>query len=82
MSCIFNTDGVALYKSSKIDIWPIYISINEIPARERFFCKNVILFRLWQGCGKPPTHTFMKAFVDEIKKLAIAGIYTIYDAYK
>ena len=37
LSCIFNADGVALYKSSKIDIWPIYIAINEIPAGERFF---------------------------------------------
>ena len=66
LSCIFNTDGVALYKFSKIDIWPIYIAINKIPAQERFLCKNIILLGLWRRRGKPSAHTFMKAFVDEM----------------
>lgn len=30
-----NTDGVALIKSSKISIWPIYMVINELPPKER-----------------------------------------------
>ena len=69
LSCIFNTNGVALYKSSKIDVWLICKAINEIPVQERFFCEN-ILFRVWQGRSKPPIHTFMKTFFDGMKKLA------------
>lgn len=65
----FNTDGVALYKSSRIEIWPVFVAVNEIPPKERFQCKN-ILWGLWQGRGKPPTYTFSKPFVDDIKKLS------------
>ena len=36
LTLTFNTDGVALYKSSRIKIWPIYLAINEIPALERY----------------------------------------------
>ena len=43
LSCIFNKDRVALYKSSKVNIWPIYIVINEIPPQERFFCKYIMV---------------------------------------
>ena len=36
LTLIFNTDGVALYKSSRTEIWPIYLAISEIPAVERY----------------------------------------------
>ena len=36
LTLTFNTDGVALYKSSRIEIWPIYLTIKEIPALERY----------------------------------------------
>ena len=36
LTLTFNTDCVALYKSSRIQIWPIYLVINEIPAVERY----------------------------------------------
>ena len=26
-----NTDGVAIFKSSKFEVWPIYLTINELP---------------------------------------------------
>ena len=35
LSAIFNTDGVALYKSSRTEVWPIYLAINEIPPDKR-----------------------------------------------
>lgn len=36
ISVTANTDGVALIKSSKISIWPIYMVINELPPKERY----------------------------------------------
>ena len=75
LTCTFNTDGVALFKSSRIEIWPVYIAINEIPPRERFQCKNIILWGLWQGCGKPPTYTFLKPLVDDLKVLSSTGLF-------
>ena len=36
LTLTFNTDAVASYKSSRIEIWPIYLAINKIPAVERY----------------------------------------------
>ena len=36
LSFIINTDGVSLFKSSHVDIWPIYLVINELPAIVRY----------------------------------------------
>lgn len=73
LTCTFNTDGVALFKSSRIEIWPMFIAINETPPKERFQCKNIVLLGLWQGRGKPPTYTFTKPFVEDMKDLAENG---------
>ena len=31
-----NTDGVAIYKSSKVEIWPTWLQINEMPSRRYY----------------------------------------------
>ena len=35
VSLLFNTDGVALYRSSSVSIWPVWAVINELPANLR-----------------------------------------------
>ena len=30
-----NADGVAIYRSSKVDLWPIWLQINELPPTQR-----------------------------------------------
>ncbi len=35
VSFLCNTDGVAIFKSSKGSLWPIWIVINELPPMER-----------------------------------------------
>ncbi len=35
LSLVFNTDGVALFRSSQVSIWPIWILINELPPSQR-----------------------------------------------
>ena len=35
ISFVCNTDGVALFTSSTVEIWPVWLSINELPRRER-----------------------------------------------
>ena len=78
LTCTFNTDRVALYKSSRIEIWPIYVAINEIPPIERFLCKNIIMWGLWQGRGKPPTHVFVQPLVEEMMSLSVTGRLFVY----
>jgi hypothetical protein len=36
ISLQINTDGVAIFRSSKFSIWPVYAVINELPPHLRF----------------------------------------------
>ena len=74
ISGIFNTDGVQLYSSSSVKLWPIYVAINEIPPKQRFAKENMILAGLWQGKGQPPYFHYMTAFGDEMSKLYFDGV--------
>ena len=46
ISLTWNTDGVPLYKSSKLSIWPFYFVINELPYAQRFKKDNMLLLLL------------------------------------
>ena len=35
ISLLLNTDGVAIYRSSKIYIWPVWAVVNELPSSLR-----------------------------------------------
>ena len=37
VSFTFNTDGVALFRSSQTGIWPLFLVINELPPATRYF---------------------------------------------
>ena len=36
LSLMMNTDGVAVFKSSTVSLWPIWIVINELPLAKRY----------------------------------------------
>ena len=73
LTLLFNTDGIPLYKSSKVNIWPVFLAINELPPEKRFAKKNMILWRLWQGKGKPRFSTFFEIFTDDLIRLKYEG---------
>lgn len=74
LSLLGNTDGVALIRSSRAGVWPIYYVINELPPRERFSRANRLFAGLWFGKGKPHFATFMKPFCQSIRDLYTEGI--------
>ena len=74
VTAIFSTDGVALYSSSKIELWPIYLAINELPPQCRFSRENMILAAIWQGKGKPPFYQYASMFTEQMNKLYNEGI--------
>ena len=45
-----STDGVSVFKSSKVSMWPVSISINEPPPNRRR--KYMMTCVLWVGEGK------------------------------
>ena len=74
VTAIFNTDGVSLYSSSKIELWPIFLAINELPPTRRFSRVNMILAGIWQGKGKPPFYQYMSKFSEQMNKLYDVGV--------
>lgn len=71
----FNTDGAPLFHSSKRSMWPLMISINELPAKLRF--KNILLAGLFVGekeLTPAMMNLFLKPFVDQAKVLETQGI--------
>jgi hypothetical protein len=64
LSLLFNTDGIAMFKSSKYSAWPILATINELPPHLRK--QHIIMGGLWFGEEKPQMNTFLKPFVSEL----------------
>ena len=69
ISFIFNTDGVPVFKSSKVSIWPLYLIINELPYKKRFARENMLFAGMWFGEKKPAMWTFLKPFHQSFSKL-------------
>lgn len=69
ISFIMNTDGVPVFKSSKVSIWPVYMIINELPYRKRMAKENMLLSGLWFGERKPAMCTFLKPQSESLREL-------------
>ena len=69
VSFTLNTDGVPIFKSSKMSAWPVYLMINELPYKYRKRTEFMILAGLWYGDKKPSMTTFMEPLNESLKKL-------------
>lgn len=73
ISLMWYTDGVPLFKSSKVSIWPLFLAINELPYSERFVQENLIFTGLWFGKSKPSMACFLKPFHDTLNTFFRSG---------
>lgn len=64
------TDGVPVFKSSETGVWPIYLTINELPFEERKKIENTLLVGLWFGDQKPAANSFVYKFRSQFEKIA------------
>lgn len=64
ISIQWNTDGVQLFNSSSRSMWPILVTVNELPYRLRKH--NMMVTGLWFDSVKPVMNTFLKPFVEEL----------------
>ena len=69
ISFLFNTDGVPVFKSSKVSIWPLFLVINELPYEKRMAKENMPFAGLWFGDRKPAMATYLKPLYDELQLL-------------
>lgn len=68
------TDGVPLYKSSKVGMWPVYLTVQNLPPNIRSYAENTILSALWIGSEKPPMSILLKPVVDSLQQLDASGV--------
>ncbi|KAE8738853.1 hypothetical protein FOCC_FOCC015657 [Frankliniella occidentalis] len=79
ISFMWNTDGVCLYDSSKLQLWPLYLVINELPPEKRFKRENLILVAVYIGESKPNVNVYLKhvyPLVDQLREgisVSVAG---------
>lgn len=69
ISFLMNTDGVPVFKSSKVSIWPLYYIINELEYSKRIARENMLFAGLWFGEKKPAMWTFLRPHMNALKEL-------------
>ena len=74
------TGGIPLFQSSKVSLWPVYLIINKLPPKQRFTRKNMILWGIWQGCGKPQMNMFLRPLVEDLVHLYQRGVEIIIES--
>lgn len=70
ISLTWYTDGIPVYKSSKVSMWPVYLSINELPFAERTKRQNLLMIGLWFGPQKPNANNYFYKFYKQFKTLS------------
>eukprot|EP00105_Crassostrea_gigas_P038741 XP_019922889.1 PREDICTED: uncharacterized protein LOC105328585 [Crassostrea gigas] len=73
LSFTWNTDGIPIFKSSKVSIWPLYLTVNELPVKQRMQTENMILYGLWFGESKPFMGGFTKPLIHTLRDLETNG---------
>lgn len=63
-----SSDGSPIFKSSKYSMWPVQLSLNELPVHMRH--KNLLMSALWYGQEKPDMTLLLSPVVREMEKLA------------
>lgn len=65
----FNSDGLDLFKSSKLTSWPVLIKLLNVPD------EVIFVAQIYVGPHKPSScHAYLKNFVEECNELAVDGI--------
>ena len=57
-----NVDGLPLFHSSKVNLWPILMCVKEVTANVK-----PVPVAVFCGIGKPPLEVFLRKFCDELR---------------
>lgn len=68
-----STDGVPLYKSSSVSIWPVYFVILNLAAEIRMKAENIILCGTWVGPTKPKMNLLLEPIAKYVKQRSLFG---------
>ncbi|XP_048246521.1 uncharacterized protein LOC125377412 [Haliotis rufescens] len=69
LSFLLNTDGVAVYSSSKKgSLWPVYLAINELPIALRFSRRYLLPCLLFCQSEKPNMQTYLASLMQTLDR--------------
>ena len=63
------TDGVQIFKSSKVSMWPVYMLINELPLSQLQARENINFYGTWISPKKLVMWSFLKPLYEELNVL-------------
>ena len=69
-----STDGVQLYKSTSVSLWPVYLMVLNLPIEVRMNANNIILAGLWVGQSKSPMNLLLNPVISMLEKLKSEGL--------
>ena len=69
-----STDGVPLFKSSSVSLWPVYLVILNLPPNIRVNTENIVLCALWVGPTKPLMNLLLEPVCSYLEILSTVGI--------
>ena len=70
---ILNTDGVSIFKSSRLTIWPIYIQVANLLPALQVRLSNIITCGVWVGQKKPKMSVLLAPVLEPLEQLGITG---------
>lgn len=74
MALSLSTDGVPLYKSSRVSMWPVFLVVLNLPPHIRMNASNVILCGVWVGPSKPIMNLLLDPIARYLEELSSMGI--------
>ena len=74
LGLILSTDGVPVFKSSSGSLWPVYLSIANLPPNIRYSSAKTLICGLWFGPKKPPLKALMQPVMNMLMSLYSLGI--------
>lgn len=67
-----NADGSAMLKCSSYSIWPVQLTINELPLLLR---TSTVILPLWYGTKHPNMTLLLQASAKQMRTLAVKGVH-------
>ena len=74
LGVIINTDGISIFKSSRVTVWPVYLQLANLPPLLRFRRDNIITCGLWVGQTKPNMDILLPPILQNIDYLNALGM--------
>lgn len=69
-----SVDGVPLFHSSSMSMWPVYLAILNLPPNIRMNAENMLLAGLWVGPKKPAMKQLLDPVVLKLQDLHTKGL--------